>query len=184
MRKILVLTLFLVLTYSCSTTRKTNPFLEYHSEKLCIGIRNMTEYIESSKELKTYFKNVLSDTINLQYELDTVITEGVPFPFFTKEISKIIMQNEKISIEQAFTRLYRKFQSIEPLRLTTGCIKNTKMSRPDIKVSFWFYPEYGLLISEISELKYEPKYGRGILFLAEIGNEGEMKIIKKSDWIE
>jgi len=184
MRQILVLTILLVLTYSCSSTRKTSPFLEYHSEKLCIGIRNMTEYIESSKELKNYFKNILSDTINLQYELDTVIIEGVPFPFFVKEISEIIMQNEKISIEQASTRLYRKFKAVEPLRLTTGCIKSTKISRPDIKVSFWFYPEYGLLISEISEIKYEPKYGRGFLFLAEIGNDGEIRIIEKSDWIE
>jgi hypothetical protein len=184
MRKIIVLTIFLVLTYSCSTTRKTRPFLEYHSEKLCIGIRNMTEYIKNSEELKTYFNNILTDSIHLKYEIDTVVTEGVPFPFFVKEISEIIAQNEKISIEQAYARLYRKFQVKEPLRLTTSCIQRSKISRPDVKVSFWFYPEYGLLISEISELKYEPKYGRGILFLAQIGNEGEMKIIKKSDWIE
>jgi hypothetical protein len=184
MRKILVLTIFLLLTYSCSTTRKASPFLEYHSEKLCLGIRNMTEYIKNSEELKTYFKNILTDSINLKYEIDTVVKEGVPFPFFVKEISTIISQNEKISNEQASIRLYRKFQAVEPLRLNTGCIKNTKISRPEIMVSYWFYPEYGLLISEISEIKLEPKYGQGFLFLAEIGNEGEIKIIAKSDWIE
>jgi len=144
----------------------------------------MTEYIESSEELKTYFKNVLTDSIKLKYEIDTLVKEGVPFPFFVKEISEIVAQNEKISVKQAYTRLIWKFPVIEPLRLSTGCINSTKIPRPDVKVTFWFYPEYGLLISEISELKYEPKYGRGILFLAEIGNEGEMKIIKKSDWIE
>jgi hypothetical protein len=184
MRKILVLTIFLVVTFSCSTTRKTSPFLEYHSEKLCLGLRNMTEYIKNSEELKTYFKTILTDSINLKFEIDTGVTEGVPFPFFVKEISEIISQNEKISSEQAYSRLYRRFQVIEPIRLTTGCINSTKIPRPDVKVTFWFYPEYGLLISEISELKYEPKYGRGILFLAEIGNGGEMKIINKSDWIE
>ena len=144
----------------------------------------MTEYIKNSEELKTYFKTILTDSINLKFEIDTVVTEGVPFPFFVKEISEIISQNEKISSEQAYSRLFRRFQVIEPIRLTTGCFNSTKIPRPNVKVTFWFYPEYGLLISEISELKYEPKYGRGILFLAEIGNEGGMKIIKKSDWIE
>ena len=184
MRKILVLTIFLILTYSCSTTRNTSPFLEYHSEKLCIGIRNMIEYIKNSEELKTYFKNILTDSINLKYEIDTVVTEGVPLPLFAKEISKIIAQNEKISIEQAYSRLYRKFQVKEPLRLITGCIKSTRILRPDVNVSFWFYPEYGLLISEISEMKYEPKYGKGFIFLTKIDNDGEIEIIEKSNWIE
>ncbi|HLP04239.1 MAG TPA: hypothetical protein VK152_02310 [Paludibacter sp.] len=185
MTKVILYVTMLVLTlFSCTTTKKVTNVLEYKSDKLCTGIKNMQELIESSKDLKNHFKDILSDTTKLKYELDTIVTEGVPTMFFDKEISTIIMQNEKIPSKQAYSRLYIKSQIENPLKLNTRCINNTKIQRPDVKVSFWFYPEYGLLISEVSKIKYKREYGKGYLFLAKISDDGKLNIIKTTNWTE
>ena len=82
--RIIILTFFLISIYACSTTRTVNTFLEYHSDKLCKGIKNMTEYFENCKELKTYLKDRLTDTINLKYEVDTLVNEGIPLFFLSR----------------------------------------------------------------------------------------------------
>ena len=92
------------------------------------------------------------------------------------------MQKEKLSFEQAWKRLDRKFLAKEPLKLSTSCIKKTNNNKPDVKVAFWYYPEYGLLITDIVEIKYTPGHSKGWLFLAEIGDNGEINIIETTFW--
>ncbi len=142
----------------------------------------MTNYITNDQEMINYMKDRLTDSINLIYEVDTVVKEGIPFPFFQNEVADVIMQNEKLTKEQAWGRLYNKFAAKEPLKLITDCINKTEINRPDIIISFWYYPEYSLLISSINEIKYTPGHAKGWLYLAEINDIGETVIKATTYW--
>jgi hypothetical protein len=174
--------LFVALTISCSS-KKPNV-IDYHSERLCNGIKSMTEYVKNSNEIKKYFVENSSNSRELDCEIDTLVTEGISFPFLQSEVANIIKNEEKISLEQANRRLEIKFLSKPVIKLNSVCIKNSNVSKPQVKIEYYYYPEYALLTAEISKIKYEKEYGKGYLVLARIESSGEMKILKTSFWEE
>jgi len=176
------LILFVTLSISCSS-KKPNV-IDYHSERLCGGIKNMSEYVKNSSEIKKYFLENSSNSTELNSEIDTLVTEGISFPFLQSEVANIIKNEEKISLEQAYKRLEIKFLSKPIIKLNSVCLKQTNVGKPQVKIEYYYYPEYALLTAEISKIKYVNEYGNGYLILAKIDSSGEMKILKTSFWEE
>ena len=164
---ILITSLLLI---SCST--KKTFVIDYNSERLCNGIKNMTKYIENSNEVKIYFSESDTGATELKYEIDTLVTEGISFPFLQSEVANFVKNEEKISLDLAYKRLEIK------------CLKKLNINKPKVNITYYYYPEYGLLTAEISKIKYKPEYGKGFLILAKIDLNGEMKILKTSFWEE
>ncbi|MBC8643573.1 hypothetical protein [Flavobacterium lindanitolerans] len=109
MKRNFVLLLIAIALISCSVNKQ--HVIHYRSERLCGGIKNMYEYIKNSNEIKDYFfENPLSP-IQLNCEIDTLVTEGIPFPFLQSEVAKIIEKEEKVSFAEAYRRLEFKFLS-------------------------------------------------------------------------
>jgi hypothetical protein len=144
----------------------------------------MTKYIETSSEVKIYFSENNTDATELKYEVDTLVTEGISFPFLQSEVANFVKNEEKISLEQASNRLEIKFLVKPSIKLNSGCLKKTNINKPKVNIAYYYYPEYGLLTAEISKIKYTPEYGKGFLLLAKIGLNGEIKILKTSFWEE
>jgi hypothetical protein len=182
MKKIIILLLFFnFFIIACTTSFKSKP-IKYHSEKLCNGVRNLTEYFEKSQKLKSFFKDVLTDTINLRYKIEEYISEGIPLPFFQKEVSAILMEKDGLTYEEAKKRLMNKFEIKEIIRLDIGCMKKNKLILPEIKVKFWYYPEFAILIADIEQVNYFQGYSKGFLFFSQLGANGELNDIKTSFW--
>ncbi|MEK8181251.1 hypothetical protein WMW71_12965 [Flavobacterium buctense] len=182
MKRNLVLILINVLLVSCSASKPN--IIDYHSEKLCGGIKNMSEYIKNSNEIKAFFLKNPSDSTILKSEIDSLVTEGIVFPFLQSEVANIIKNEEKISLDQAYSRLEVKFLSKPIIKLNSVCVKQTNVSSPEVKIEYYYYPEYALLTAQISKIKYSQEYGKGYLVLAKIDSNGEMKILKSSFWEE
>lgn len=170
------------LLISCST--KKAFVIEYNSEKLCNGIKNMTKYIENSNEVKIYFSENNTGSTELKYEVDTLVTEGISFPFLQSEVANFVKNEEKISLDEAYKRLEIKFLAKPSIKLNSGCLKKLNINKPKVNITYYYYPEYGLLTAEISKIKYMPEYGKGFLILAKIDLNGEIKILKTSFWEE
>lgn len=177
--KIIVIILVCILS-SCAT--KKTIIIDYHSEKLCDGIKDISKYIENSNEIKNYF---LENGIGkLNCEVNEVVKEGICFPFLQSEVSKIVMKEEKISLEEASKRLEIKFLLKPLLTLKSNCIENKKNDKPDVKIEYYYYPEYSLLTTEITKVKYSAKYGKGYLILAKINADEKVEILKTTFWEE
>jgi hypothetical protein len=144
----------------------------------------MTKYVENSNEVKIYFSENNTGSTELKYEVDTLITEGISFPFLQSEVANFIKNEEKISLDQANNRLEIKFLSKPSIKLNSGCLKKLNVNNPKVNIAYYYYPEYGLLTAEISKIKYIPEYGKGFLILAKIDLNGEIKILKTSFWEE
>jgi len=86
----IIITLSLV---SCSV--KKSFIIDYNSERLCNGIKNLTKYIENSNEVKIYFSENNIVTTELKYEVDTLVTEGFPFIFSQSEVANYVKNEEK-----------------------------------------------------------------------------------------
>lgn len=171
---------------SCSSGKSKTPdyfVVDYNSEKLCKGIQNLNEYIDKSKEIKNYFIGDKENT-RLRIKIDTLITEGVPEIVSIKAgIEEKIRLKEKIPLEQAHRIL--ELRSIRnPVIKLKSCIQDSNLINPQINLEYYYYSEYGLLIAEISKIKYKPEYGEGFLVLAELDSIGSIKIIKTSYWQE
>ena len=182
MKRNFTLILIVALLISCSS--KKQHVIDYHSERLCAGIKNISEYVKNSSEIKKYFIENSSGSTELKFEIDTLVTEGISFPFLQSEVANIVRDEEKISLEQAYRRLEIKFLSKPIIKLNSVCIKNSNISKPQVKIEYYYYPEYALLTAEISKIKYGKEYGKGYLVLAKIDVSGEMKILKTSFWEE
>ena len=156
---------------------------DYQSPKLCIGIKNMTDFTVNSKELITFFKGSIFENVNLKYECDTLITEGIPI-ILESQIAKIIINQEKISSEEAYESISKKKLLRQNFRLSTNCLKKSKIIDPEINIHYYYYPEYSLLITDVENILYEPGYSRGWLYLAELDDIGNIKIIDSSFWEE
>lgn len=182
MKRNFILLLLTIVLISCSVNKQN--VIDYRSERLCGGIKNMYEYVKNSSEVKDYFfKNPLS-SIELNCEIDTLVTEGISFPFLQSEVAKIIEKEEKISSSEASRRVEVKFLSKPTIKLNPACIKQTNVSKPQVKIEYYYYPEYALLTTQISKIKYEEGYGIGYLILARIDLNGEIEILKTSFWQE
>jgi hypothetical protein len=167
-----------------SCTTKKSFVIDYNSEKLCKGIKNMTKYIENSNEVKIYFSENNTGSTELKYEVDTLVTEGISFPFLQSEVANYVKNEEKISLAAAYKRLEIKFLAKPSMKLNSGCLKKLNIDKPKVNITYYYYPEYGLLTAEISKIKYMPEYGKGFIILAKIDLNGELKIIKTSFWEE
>ena len=178
-KKIIVIILLSILS-SC-TTKKT-IITDYNSEKLCNGMKDMSNYIENSNEIKSYF--IENGNRKLNCEVNQLVTEGISFPFLQSEVAKIIMKEEKISLEQASKRLEIKFLLKPILTLKSNCLENIKNDKPDVKIAFYYYPEYSILTTEITKIKYSAEYGKGYLILAKINAEEKIEILKTTFWEE
>ncbi|CAM4018148.1 hypothetical protein FLAN108750_05430 [Flavobacterium antarcticum] len=167
---------------SCST--KKTIVIDYYSEKLCGGITEISNYIENSDEIKNYFKESNSENTKLNYEVTELVKEGICFPFLQSEVAKIIENKEKISLEQASRRLEIKFLSKPILTLNSRCLEKRKIIKPDVKIEYYYYPEYSLLTAEITKIKYSAEYGKGYLILAEITADNKIEFLKTTFWEE
>ncbi|WP_447635707.1 hypothetical protein [Flavobacterium microcysteis] len=182
MKRNFILLLLTIVLISCSVNKQN--VIDYRSERLCGGIKNMYEYVKNSNDIKDYFLENPLSPIELNCEIDTLVTEGIPFPFLQSEVAKIIEKEEKISSSEASTRLAVKFLSKPTIKLNPACIKQTNVSKPQVKIEYYYYPEYALLMTEISKIKYEEGYGEGYLILARIDPNGAIEILKTSFWQE
>jgi hypothetical protein len=182
LKRTLVNILITLLLISCSA--KKSFVIDYNSERLCNGIKNMTKYIENSNEVKIYFSENNASSTELKYEVDTLVTEGISFPFLQSEVANFIKNEEKIPLGQANKKLEMKFLAKPSIKLNSGCLKKLNINKPKVKIEYYYYPEYGLLTAEISKIKYIPEYGKGFLILAKIDLNGEIKILKTSFWEE
>lgn len=144
----------------------------------------MTNYIENSNEVKKYFSESNTSSTELKYEIDTLVTEGISFIFSQHEVAIFVKNEEKISLNAAYKRLDLKFLAKPTIKLNSGCLNKLNISKPKVKITYYYYPEYGLLTAEISQIKYKSEYGRGFLILAKIDLNGELEIIKTSFWVE
>jgi hypothetical protein len=182
MKRNFVLLLIAIVLISCSVNKQ--HVIHYRSERLCGGIKNMYEYIKNSNEIKDYFfENPLSP-IQLNCEIDTLVTEGIPFPFLQSEVAKIIEKEEKVSFAEAYRRLEFKFLSKPTIKLNPACLEHINANKPQVKIQYYYYPEYALLTAQISKIKYIEEYGIGYLILAKIDLNGEIAILKTSSWQE
>ena len=178
-KKIIVIILVCILS-SCATKKTT--IIDYHSEKLCGGIKDISNYIENSNEIKNYFLE--NGNRKLNCEVGEVVKEGICFPFLQSEVAKIVMEEEKISLEQASKRLEIKFLLKPVSTLKSNCLENRKNDRPDVKIEYYYYPEYSLLTTEITKVKYSAEYGKGYLILAKINADNKVEILKTTFWEE
>ena len=172
--------LITLLLISCSA--KKSFVIDYNSERLCNGIKNMTKYIENSNEVKLYFSENNIGSTELKYEIDTLVTEGISFHFLQSEVANFLKNEEKISL--GHKRLELKFLAKPSIKLNSGCLKKININKPKVNIAYYYYPEYRLLTAEISKIKYIPEYGKGFLILAKIDLNGEIKILKTSFWEE
>lgn len=182
MKKYLLLFVFSIL-FLVSCASKNAIIMDYNSEKLCFGIQNLTKYIESLPEIKEHFLNGNSDKLNLNYEIEELIVEGIPFPFFHFEIAEIIKVEEKISSAEAYNIVQLRHFT-RSSKLNTFCLKKTNIKNPDFKIEYFYYPEYSLLMTEISKIKYKTEYGGGFLLLTKLDSEGKITLLKTSYWQE
>lgn len=182
MKSIIIFLLISSLLISCATYKSI--VIDYNSEKLCNGIENLTNFIENSNDVKSYFLDKNSNSTDLKYEIDTLITEGISFMFLQYEVANYVMNEEKISFEEVNKRLEMKFLVKPNLELNSRCLKRQYINHPTVNIKYYYYPEYGLLTAEISKIKYIPEYGKGYLILAKIELNGDLKIIKTSFWEE
>ncbi|ESU21054.1 hypothetical protein FCR2A7T_07180 [Flavobacterium cauense R2A-7] len=173
--------LFCLFILSCSTKKLSTTHSNYHSAKLCVGIKNMINYVENSNELKSFFRGKPGNTI-LEYECDTLVNEGIPRSPFDIGMTQIIEKEEKISHKEAEERLARKFLIGEPKKLYTGCVNKSNSTKPEVKVSYYYYPEYSLLITEVERILYEKGYSSGYMFLTKLNNDGDITIINSTFW--
>ena len=144
----------------------------------------MTKYIENSNEVKIYFSDENTSETELKYEVDTLVSEGVSFPFLQSEVANFIKNEEKISLGQANKRLEMKFLTKPSIKLNSGCLKKLNINKPKVNIEYYYYPEYALLTAKISKIKYIPEYGKGFLILAKIDLNGEIKTLKTTFWEE
>lgn len=182
MKRTFVNILITLLLISCSA--KKSIVVDYNSERLCNGIKNMTKYIENSNEVKIYFSDENTGVTELKYEVDTLISEGVSFPFLQSEVANFIKNEEKISLGQANKRLEMKFLAKPSIKLNSGCLKKLNINKPKVNIEYYYYPEYALLTAEMSKIKYISEYGKGFLILAKIDLNGEIKTLKTTFWEE
>ena len=182
MKKTFIYIIITLLLISCSV--KKSFVIDYNSERLCNGIKNLTKYIENSNEVKIYFSENYTGSTELKYEVDTLVTEGFPFLFLQSEIANFVKNEEKISLDEAYKRLEIKFLAKPSIKLNSGCLKKLNIDKPKVNITYYYYPEYGLLTAEISKIKYIPEYGKGFIILAKINSNGELNIIKTNSWEE
>ena len=171
-----------LLLVSCSA--KESLVIDYNSGRMCNGIRNMTKYIENSNEVKLFFAAYNAEFTELKYEVDTLVTEGISFPFLQYEVANYIKNQEKISLVEANKILELKTLAKPIIKLNSGCLKKLNINNPKVNIAYYYYPEYGLLTTEISKIKYKPEYGGGFLILAKIDANGAIEILKTSFWEE
>lgn len=181
MKKYFIAIIILTLLISCAV--KKPVAVVYHSEKLCSGIQNMSAFINSSAEVRQFFSGSSAGNA-LTSKTDSLITEGIVFPFLQSEIAAIVKNEEQISLAQANKRLEEKFLH-NPLQLDPVCpiSKNTGV-KPDVGIEYYYYPEYALLTAEITKIKYAPEYAMGFLILAKLDSVGKLKILKTTVWQE
>jgi hypothetical protein len=176
-----VILILLVCILSACATKKT-IIIDYQSEKLCGGIKDISNYIENSNEIKNYFLENGNGKLNC--EVNEIVKEGICFPFLQSEVAKIVMKEEKISLEQASKKLETKFLLKPILSLKSNCIENKKNAKPDVTIEYYYYPEYSLLTTEITKVKYSAEYGKGYLILAKINANDKVEILKTTFWEE
>lgn len=70
------------------------------------------------------------------------------------------------------------------IKLNPACIEQINANKPQVKIQYYYYPEYALLTAQISKIKYIEEYGIGYLILAKIDLNGEIAILKTSSWQE
>tara|TARA_R110000868_G_C10554874_1_gene736267 strand:+ start:46 stop:600 length:555 start_codon:yes stop_codon:yes gene_type:complete len=176
--------LMILVTFLSSCSTKKTIVTDYYSEKLCGGITEMSNYIENSNEIKNYFIESNSGNTKLNYEVTELVTEGICFPFLQSEVAKIIENEEKISLEQANRILEVRFLSKPILILNSRCLEKRKFDKPDVKIEYYYYPEYNLLTAEITKIKYSAEYGKGYLILAKINADKKIEVLKTTFWEE
>jgi len=168
---------------NCSTYNLPKQYIQdYNSNILCEGIKNIILYTEKDTIMQKFMFDSLPNPLSFSYKIDTLIQEGIYAIGFSTEIINYIVENEGISRSCAFNRIFHKYLQNEFLRI--NCIKKTIFKKPQVEISFNYYPEYKLLITWVTKIKYVASYGKGYVYLSQLDKNGRIKIIKTISWTE
>ena len=150
--RILFVLSLLLISISCSTYSLPEPYIQdYDSDILCKGISDIIFYAKNDTIMQKYMLDNLLDSTGFTYKIDTLIQDGAYTGFFTTELVGLLAEKEKISKECAFNRLFHKNLQNEILRVSC---RNNSMSfyKPQVEISFNYYPEYRLLVTLIRKI--------------------------------
>lgn len=180
MKKLLILYIYIS---SVSFSSDKQIVTKYESEKLCNGIKNINDYVQNSIEIKKFHLGDQS-LEKLEYFTDSKITEGIPFPFITSDVAKIIHQQDKISINEAINKIEKRFLTKNETFIKLNCLNEKNILHAKLKMKYYYYPEYNLLTAEIIKIKNKLEYGKGYIVLAKTDLKGKIQILKTTFWEE
>ncbi len=140
------------------------------------------EHLEIDKALREHFK-IETEKINISY--NPIIDKGIPNIFFIDEVAKLRTEKKHITIEKAYEELQNESIQNKNIKFRVNCLKNpSNKEDSDLIVGFWYSKKDDLIVVDITKKNDNIEYASGYLYLIEIGNQKQIKIISETFWVE